>query len=105
MFKNDPKKLLPDAENNLSKGVKNEITQTKDSVLISIWDIKGSQMRYRRMISTLVPHPPIIGDERCYVSHTGNAVYWIGYAEEFQGKAKLIVYDHIFFDYNDPEER
>ena len=82
-----PDKLSKSETHKLSTGTMfdfgrlNDVYDTKDSIICSIWDISGTLMRYRRVYSTMVPYPPIKEDKRGYLSLSKDkrAVYWISY--------------------------
>jgi hypothetical protein len=71
--------------------------ETFDSVLISLWDIGGEGLRYKRIMSNLVPHPPVDKDLRCYLSHSGDAVYWLGKKSGVEGDTCLVIFDKLEF--------
>ena len=74
---------------------------------MSIWEIGGTLLRYRRVYSSLVPYPPIDEDRRCYLSHSESkkAVYWIAYKNKYLGEKCLVVFNHIDFDDEDVKLR
>jgi hypothetical protein len=69
--------LGPESASTERGGVYNKDTNTIDATNISIWEVGGTEMRYNRIYSQLVPHPPMPSDKKCYLSHTGDAVYWL----------------------------
>jgi hypothetical protein len=98
MFKGSAKIMDPTPDKR--EGVYNESTGTIDSVLFSIWDVSSNDLRYKRIISYQIPHPPIDTDKKCYVSHQGDAVYWIGKQEGVGTKNScLVVFDRFDFDF------
>ena len=59
MFHGDgeSQKLLE--KHGIQGGIENTAMGTIDSILISLWDIGGQSLRYKRITSNLVPHPPV----------------------------------------------
>jgi hypothetical protein len=47
-------------------------------------------MRYNRVYSQLVPHPPFATDKKCYLSHTGDSVYWLGQEHDKDQNNKVV---------------
>jgi hypothetical protein len=47
-------------------------------------------MRYNRVYTQLVPHPPLDSDRKCYLSHTGDAIYWLGQMHDKEQNNKVV---------------
>jgi len=62
---------------NFTEGWKNLDTQTYDSTLISIWRTGGSKLRMTRLKDTIIDTPPLESDQRFYMSHSGNAIFFL----------------------------
>ena len=59
------------------KGELREKTDTIDYVVISTWRIGGKEIHYSRLADVTIPYPPVATDERFYVSHTADALYYL----------------------------
>lgn len=57
-------------------------------MIISTWRIGGKEIHYSRLADVLIPYPPVDTDERFYVSHTADAIY---YLTKKEGKQAIIV--------------
>jgi hypothetical protein len=83
---------IPLDEYDRQLGLVNPEAKTRDSVCISVWRIGGKKLRYSRLASVIIPFSPAPSDKRFYVSHTSDAIYYLGFDRESGDTNLVLVY-------------